>query len=64
MHKLRPALAWLGSAEHEDRIVKASLYPALEAARDIGMPVIYVNNSPRQRSAWGIQSSPRFSSAN
>ena len=33
----RPALAWLGSAEHEDRIVKTALLPALEAARDIGM---------------------------
>ena len=41
----RPALAWLGSAEHEDRIVKASLLPALEAARDIGMTVVYLNNS-------------------
>jgi ureidoacrylate peracid hydrolase len=41
----RPALAWLGSAEHEDRIVKAALLPALEAARDIGMTVIYLNNS-------------------
>jgi ureidoacrylate peracid hydrolase len=41
----RPALAWLGSAEHEDRIVKTALLPALEAARDIGMTVIYLNNS-------------------
>lgn len=41
----RPALAWLGSAEHEDRIVKTALGPALEAAREIGMPVIYLNNS-------------------
>lgn len=41
----RPALAWLGSAEHEDRIVKSALLPALEAARAAGLPVIYLNNS-------------------
>jgi nicotinamidase-related amidase len=43
--KDRPALAWLGSAEHEDRIVRTALLPALEAARKIGMTVIYLNNS-------------------
>jgi len=41
----RPALAWAGSAEHEDRIVKGHLLPALNAARKIEMPVIYLNNS-------------------
>ena len=41
----RPALAWLGSADHEERIVKTALLPALNAARDIGMNVIYLNNS-------------------
>lgn len=41
----RPALAWLGSADHEERIVKTALLPALNAAREIGMPVIYLNNS-------------------
>ena len=41
----RPALAWLGSSEHEDRIIKTALLPALEAARAIGLPVIYLNNS-------------------
>ena len=41
----RPALTWLGSAEHEDRIVKTALLPALTAAREIGMSVIYLNNS-------------------
>ena len=41
----RPALAWLGSADHEDRIVKTALLPALTAAREIGMPIIYLNNS-------------------
>jgi len=41
----RPALAWLGSAEHEARIVKTALLPALEAARGTGMTVIYLNNS-------------------
>ena len=41
----RPALAWLGSADHEERIVKQALVPSLMAARDIGLPVIYLNNS-------------------
>jgi len=41
----RPALAWLGSADWEEKIVKESLLPALEAARAIKMPVIYLNNS-------------------
>jgi nicotinamidase-related amidase len=41
----RPALCWEKSAEHEDRIVKTALLPALNAAREIGMPVIYLNNS-------------------
>lgn len=41
----RPALAWKGSADHEKVIVENALLPALNAARDIGMPVIYLNNS-------------------
>ncbi len=41
----RPALAWKGSADHEAVIVKEALLPALNAARNIGMPVIYLNNS-------------------
>jgi ureidoacrylate peracid hydrolase len=41
----RPALAWVGSADHEARIVKEALLPALNAAREIGMSVIYLNNS-------------------
>ena len=41
----RPALAWLDSSLHEDRIIKTALLPALEAARSINMPVIYLNNS-------------------
>jgi ureidoacrylate peracid hydrolase len=41
----RPALAWLGSADHEDRIVKTALLPALNAAREIKLPIIYLNNS-------------------
>jgi ureidoacrylate peracid hydrolase len=41
----RPALAWLGSADHEKRIVDESLLPALNAARAAGMTVIYLNNS-------------------
>jgi len=41
----RPALAWLKSSEHEDRIIKTALLPALTAAREIDLPVIYLNNS-------------------
>jgi len=41
----RPALSWLKSADHEERIIKESLYPALQAARNIGMKVIFLNNS-------------------
>ena len=41
----RPALAWLDSSAHEDRIIKTALLPALTAARNIGLPVIYLNNS-------------------
>jgi nicotinamidase-related amidase len=41
----RPALAWLGSADHEERIARTALLPALEAAREIKMPIIYLNNS-------------------
>lgn len=41
----RPALAWLGSADHEEQIARTALLPALDAARAIGMPVIYLNNS-------------------
>jgi nicotinamidase-related amidase len=41
----RPALAWLKSSEHEDRIIKTALFPALNAAREINLPVIYLNNS-------------------
>jgi nicotinamidase-related amidase len=43
--KERPALCWTGSAEHEARIIRESLLPALTAARGIGMKVIYLNNS-------------------
>lgn len=41
----RPALAWLESSAHEDRIIKTALLPALTAAREINLPVIYLNNS-------------------
>ncbi len=40
----RPALAWLKSSEHEDRIIKTALFPALTAAREVNLPVIYLNN--------------------
>jgi nicotinamidase-related amidase len=41
----RPALAWLKSSEYEDHIIKTALFPALNAAREINLPVIYLNNS-------------------
>jgi ureidoacrylate peracid hydrolase len=41
----RPALCWQGSADHEERIVRTALLPALNAARKIGLPVVYLNNS-------------------
>lgn len=41
----RPALAWLDSSKHEEQIIKTALLPALNAAREIQMPVIYLNNS-------------------
>jgi ureidoacrylate peracid hydrolase len=41
----RPALAWLKSSEHEDRIIKTALFPALNAAREVNLPIIYLNNS-------------------
>jgi ureidoacrylate peracid hydrolase len=41
----RPALTWLGSADHEKRIVDTALLPALNAAREAGMHIIYLNNS-------------------
>ncbi len=41
----RPALCWYDSAEHEKVIVRDALFPALTAARECGMPVIYLNNS-------------------
>ena len=41
----RPALCWLGSADHEAKIVKEAIVPALEAARKAGLTVIYLNNS-------------------
>jgi ureidoacrylate peracid hydrolase len=41
----RPALAWLDSSMHEDRIIKTALLPALTVAREINLPVIYLNNS-------------------
>jgi len=41
----RPALAWLESSAHEERIIKTALLPALTAAREIKLPVIYLNNS-------------------
>jgi ureidoacrylate peracid hydrolase len=41
----RPALAWLDSSKYEDQIIKTALFPALNAAREINLPVIYLNNS-------------------
>jgi len=41
----RPALFYAGSTEIERRVMVNCIKPALEAARRIGMPVIYVNNA-------------------
>ena len=41
----RPALFYRGSTEVERRVMVDCVKPALEAARRIGMPIIYVNNS-------------------
>ena len=41
----RPALCWFESADHESRIVESALLPALNAAREAGLTVIYLNNS-------------------
>jgi nicotinamidase-related amidase len=41
----RPALFYKGSTEIERRIIVDHIKPALEAARKIGMPIIYVNNA-------------------
>ena len=53
----RPALFYKGSTEVERRVMVDHLKPALEAARRIGMPIIYLNNSNQmvatQRSEFG-----------
>jgi nicotinamidase-related amidase len=41
----RPALFYRGSTEVERRVMVNGIKPALEAARRIGMPIIYVNNA-------------------
>ena len=41
----RPALFYPGSTEVERRVMVDCIKPALEAARRIGLPVIYVNNA-------------------
>ena len=41
----RPALFYQGSTEVERRVMVDHVKPALEAARRIKLPVIYVNNS-------------------
>lgn len=41
----RPALSWLKSADHEEKIVSNALLPALQAARASGMKIIFLNNS-------------------
>lgn len=38
-------MTWRGSAEAQDAIVRTALAPALHAARQAGMPIVYVNNS-------------------
>jgi len=53
----RPALFYKGSTEVERRVMVDHVKPALEAARRIGMPVIFLNNSNQmvaaQRSEFG-----------
>jgi nicotinamidase-related amidase len=41
----RPALFYHGSTEVERRVIVDHIKPALEAARRIGLPIIYVNNA-------------------
>jgi nicotinamidase-related amidase len=41
----RPALFYRGSTEVERRVMVDHVKPALEAARRIGLPIIYLNNS-------------------
>jgi nicotinamidase-related amidase len=41
----RPALFYKGSTEVERRVMVDHIKPALEAARRIGLPIIYLNNS-------------------
>ncbi len=41
----RPALFYIGSTEVERRVMVDHVAPALEAARRIGLPIIYVNNA-------------------
>jgi len=54
---VRPALFYPGSTEVERRVMVDHVKPALEAARGIGLPVIYLNNSNQmvatQRSEFG-----------
>jgi nicotinamidase-related amidase len=53
----RPALFYKGSTEVERRVMVDHVKPALEAARRIGMPIIYLNNSNQlvatQKSEFG-----------
>jgi nicotinamidase-related amidase len=41
----RPALFYKGSTEVERRVMVDHVKPALEAARRIGLPIVYLNNS-------------------
>jgi nicotinamidase-related amidase len=54
---VRPALFYKGSTEVERRMMIDRIKPALEEARRIGMPIIYLNNSNQmvatQRSEFG-----------
>jgi ureidoacrylate peracid hydrolase len=42
---VRPALFYQGSTEVERRVMVDHIKPALDAARRIGLPIIYVNNA-------------------
>jgi nicotinamidase-related amidase len=41
----RPALFYAGSTEVERRVMTDSIKPSLEAARRIGLPIVYANNA-------------------
>lgn len=47
----RPALFYAGSTEVERRVMTDCIKPALETARRIGLPIVYVNNANQKVAA-------------